>query len=134
MATKIVTVTELKAKLAGVMTQLAAGGVPVYVTQHGKPKAVLVGYEEYEALLEKLDDLEGIQAHSSQAEEAVSLEEYERQRAVNALPPPHRRSLKGGLAKYLKAHIAPGSQWDRARETAWKKAAEERSHTRAATR
>jgi prevent-host-death family protein len=85
MATKIVTVSELKTKLAGVMAELEAGGVPVYVTQHGKPKAVLVQYVEYEALLERLDDLEDAlamqQALASPPDEAVSLEEYERQRA-----------------------------------------------------
>ena len=84
MAIKIVTVSELKTKLASVLAQL--DGVPVYVTQHGKPKAVLVQYEEYEALLEKLDDLEDAlamqQALSSSQEEAVSLDEYDRQRAT----------------------------------------------------
>lgn len=86
MATKIVNVSELKAKLASLITQLEAQGVPVYVTQHGKPKAVLVKYEDYEALLEKVDDLEDIlamkQALSSPREEAMSLEDYERQRTV----------------------------------------------------
>ena len=86
MATKIVTVSELKANLARVVAQLEARGVPVYVTQHGKPKAVLVKYEEYEALLEKLDDLEDAlamqQALSSPQEEAMSLDEYERQRSA----------------------------------------------------
>ena len=82
MATKFVAVSELKANLATVMAQLEAQGVPVYVTQHGKPKAVLVSYPEYEALLEKLDDLEDLvamkEAMESPEDEAMSLEEYER--------------------------------------------------------
>ncbi len=86
MPTKIVNVSELKANLAALMTALDAHGVPVYVTQHGKPRAVLVKYEEYEALLERLDDLEDIvamqQALSSPEEEAVSLAAYEPQRAT----------------------------------------------------
>ena len=86
MATKIVNVSELKAKLASLLSQLEAEGVPVYVIQHGKPKAVLVKYKDYEDLLEKLDDLEDSlsmkQALSSPEEEAVSLEEYELQRAA----------------------------------------------------
>ena len=86
MATKIVTVSELKMNLARVMAQLEAEGVPVYVTQHGKPKAVMVQYKEYEALLENLEDLEDAlamrQALSSPQEEAVSLDEYERRRAA----------------------------------------------------
>lgn len=84
MATKIVTVSELKTNIASFVAQLEAGGVPFYVTQHGKPKAVLVPYQEYETLLEKLDDLEDAlamqQALSSPQEGAMSLEEYERQR------------------------------------------------------
>ena len=84
MATRIVSVSELKIKLASLMAQLEVEGVPVYVTQHGKPRAVLVKYADYEALLEKLDDLEDIlamkQALSSPEEEAMSLPDYERQR------------------------------------------------------
>ncbi len=60
MATKIVNVSELKAKLATVLGELDAEGVPVFVVHHGKPKAVLVRYEDYEALLHKLDDLEDL--------------------------------------------------------------------------
>ncbi len=86
MATKIVTVSELKTTLASVVAQLDAEGVPFYVTQHGKPKAVLVNYQEYEALLEKLEDLEDAlamqQALASPEAEAISLEEYERQRTT----------------------------------------------------
>lgn len=86
MATKIVTVSELKTNLATVMAQLEAKGVPVYVTQHGKPKAVLVSYLDYEALLEKLDDLEDVlamkEAMESPEEESITLDEYEHQRAA----------------------------------------------------
>ena len=86
MATRIVTVSELKAKLASVVAQLGAEGVPVYVTQHGKPKAVVVKYEEYEAMLEKMDDLEDAlamqQALTGPQEEAMSLDEYDQQRSA----------------------------------------------------
>ncbi len=85
MATQIVTVSDLKTNLASIVARLEAKGVPVYVTQHGKPKAVLVQYQEYEAMLEKLDDLEDAvamqQALSSPQEEAVSLDEHEHRRA-----------------------------------------------------
>ena len=86
MTIKILTISELKTKLAGVVAHLDAGGVPVYVTQHGKPKAVVVRYEEYEALLEKLDDLEDAlamrEATSSPEAEAVGLTEYEHRGAA----------------------------------------------------
>jgi prevent-host-death family protein len=84
MATKIVTVSELKANLATIMAQLATDAAPIYVTQHGKANAVLLSYTEYEALREKLEDLEDAlamqQALASPDEEAMSLDEYEGQR------------------------------------------------------
>ena len=86
MATRIVTVSELKVKLGALMTELEEQGVPLYVTQHGKPKAVLARYDEYEALLRKLEDLEDLftmkESLSVPDEEAVSLEDYECQRAA----------------------------------------------------
>jgi len=86
MATRIVTVSELKLKLAALMAELEEQGVPLYITQHGKPKAVLARYDEYEALLKKLEDFEDLLAMkdsmSAPEEEAVSLEDYERQRAA----------------------------------------------------
>ena len=69
------------------MAELEGQGIPLYVTQHGKPKAVLMRYDEYEALLKKVEDLEDILAMkeslSAPEEEAVSLEDYERQRAAH---------------------------------------------------
>jgi len=86
MTTRIVTVSELKVKLGVLMAELEEQGVPLYVTQHGKPKAVLARYDEYEALLRKLEDLEDLLAMkeslTAPEEEAVSLEGYERQRAA----------------------------------------------------
>ena len=86
MTTRIVTVSELKVKLGVLMAELEEQGVPLYVTQHGKPKAVLAKYDEYEALLRKIEDLEDLLAMKESLEapeeEAVSLEDYERQRAA----------------------------------------------------
>ena len=86
MTTRIVTVSELKVKLATLMAELEEQGVPLYVTQHGKPKAVLARYDEYEALLRKLEDMEDLlamqEALAAADGEAVSLEDYERQRAA----------------------------------------------------
>jgi len=86
MTTRIVTVSELKVKLGALMAELEEQGVPLYVTQHGKPKAVLARYDEYEALLRKLEDMEDFlamqEALAAADGEAVSLEDYERQRAA----------------------------------------------------
>lgn len=86
MTTRIVTVSELKIKLGSLMAELEERGVPLYVTQHGKPKAVLARYDEYEALLKKLEDLEDLLAMkeslSALEEEAISLDDYERRRTT----------------------------------------------------
>ncbi|MBM3120138.1 MAG: type II toxin-antitoxin system Phd/YefM family antitoxin, partial [Chloroflexi bacterium] len=56
-----------------------------YVTQYGKPKAVLARYDEYEALLKKLEDLEDLLAMmeslAAPEKEIVRLGDYERKRA-----------------------------------------------------
>ncbi len=86
MPTRIVTVSELKIKLAALMDELKEQGVPLYITQYGKPKAVLTSYDEYEALVKKVEDLEDLltmkDSLSAPEEEAVKLEDYERQRAA----------------------------------------------------
>jgi AbrB family looped-hinge helix DNA binding protein len=45
---------------------------------------------------------------------------------VYFLPPEHRRSLKGSLSRYTKVRVSPGKEWERARETAWIAAAQQR--------
>lgn len=86
MATRIVTVSELKVRLGALMAELEEQGVPLYVTRHGKPKAVLARYDEYEALVQRIEDMEDLLAMKESLaapdEEAVSLEEYERQRSA----------------------------------------------------
>lgn len=85
MPTKKFTVSELKTKLGALMSELGRQGVPLYVTQYGRPKAVLKRYEDYESLLKKLEDLEDMlamrEALSAPEEEAITLDEYERPRA-----------------------------------------------------
>ena len=86
MPTRIVTISELKVRLGALMAELEVQGIPFYVTQHGKPKAVLARYDEYEALTKKVEDLEDIlvmkESLSVPEDEAVGLEDYERQRAA----------------------------------------------------
>ena len=86
MPTRIVTVSELKVRMGALMAELEGQGIPLYVTQHGKPKAVLARYDEYEALTRKVEDLEDLLAMkeslSVPEDEAVGLGDYERQRAA----------------------------------------------------
>ena len=42
---------------------------------------------------------------------------------VYLVPPEHRKSLKGSLAQHVKATVAPGQEWDKARDAAWAEAA-----------
>ena len=85
MPTRIVTISELKTRLGTLMSELERQGIPLYVTRHGKPKAVLARYDEYEALTKKVEDLEDWLAMkdslSVSRDEAIGLEDYERQRA-----------------------------------------------------
>jgi len=87
MPTRIVTVSELKVKLGALMAELERQGIPLYITQYGKPKAVLARYDEYETLLKKVEDLEDMLAMKDSLlapeGEAISLEDYERQRAAH---------------------------------------------------
>jgi PHD/YefM family antitoxin component YafN of YafNO toxin-antitoxin module len=59
----------------------------MFVTQRGKPRAVLMKHEDYQALQEKLEDLEDAlamqQSLASPEEEAMNLDEYERQRLAH---------------------------------------------------
>ena len=86
MPTRIVTVSELKVRLGALMAELEGQGIPLYVTQHGKPKAVLARYDEYEALTKKVEDLEDLlvmkESLSVPEGEAVGLGDYERQRTA----------------------------------------------------
>jgi prevent-host-death family protein len=87
MPTRIITVSDLKVKLGALMAELEEQGIPLYVTRYGKPKAVLARYDEYEALIKKVEDLEDVlalkESLSTPEEEAISLEDYERQRAAS---------------------------------------------------
>ncbi len=49
---------------------------------------------------------------------------------VYFVPPEHRKSLKGSLAKHAKGRARPGKEWDKVRETSWAKAAEARERPR----
>lgn len=46
---------------------------------------------------------------------------------VYFVPPEHDRSLKGSLAEHVKVRIPPGEEWNKARDSAWGEAAEEKA-------
>lgn len=54
MGTNIVPITDLRRQASSVISALREGGDVVYVTQNGRPAAVLINYEQYEALIADL--------------------------------------------------------------------------------
>jgi prevent-host-death family protein len=56
MSTNIVPISDLRRQASQVVNTVREGGA-VYITQHGRPAAVLVDFEAYEALLAELDTL-----------------------------------------------------------------------------
>jgi len=57
MATKIMPISDLRRRTRDVIDAVLHEGEAVYITQHGRPVVVLVDYEQYEQLLEQLQDL-----------------------------------------------------------------------------
>jgi prevent-host-death family protein len=57
MATKIMPISDFRRLASQVIRAIQEDGDVVYITQHGRPAAVLVDYDQYEALLAQLEDL-----------------------------------------------------------------------------
>jgi prevent-host-death family protein len=53
MVVKIIPTSELRQKLKDILTTLEATGEPYFITQYSRPKAVLVRYEDYNALIDQ---------------------------------------------------------------------------------
>jgi prevent-host-death family protein len=62
MTTKIMPISDLRRRAGQLIEMVQEGGDVVYITQHGRPAAVLVDYEQYEALLAQLEDLADLAA------------------------------------------------------------------------
>lgn len=75
MSTRIMNVTEVRQRFTELVRDLAE---PIYVTVYGKPQAVIVRYDTYEALLEKIEDLEdSLDVLARRGEPEVDWEEFE---------------------------------------------------------
>ncbi len=57
MSTNIIPISDLRRQASKVVNMLREGGDVAYITQHGRPAAVLVSFEQYEALLAQLEAL-----------------------------------------------------------------------------
>lgn len=49
--------TEARSRLSEIVDEVASTGSTVEISRHGRPVAVVMGYEEYESLLETLNIL-----------------------------------------------------------------------------
>lgn len=55
---KIVPVSEARPNLSALIDEANEGGQPVFINSRSKVKAVILGIDEYNALVERLEDLE----------------------------------------------------------------------------
>ena len=49
--------TEVRSRLSEIVDEVTSTGSAIEISRHGRPVAVVVGYEEYESLLETLNIL-----------------------------------------------------------------------------
>lgn len=71
MGTKIMPISDLRRQASQVIKTRREGSEVVYITQHGRPAAVLVDYDQYEVLMAQLED----RADLASLEAAVDEEE-----------------------------------------------------------
>lgn len=87
MTTKIMPISDLRRQTSQVIRTVQEDGEAVYITQHGRPAAVLVDYERYEmmlAQLEELSDLVSLQVSAGEPERAY--EEFLAEQGVDLSP------------------------------------------------
>ena len=51
MSTRIMPVSDLRRNVSQIIKEIQQRNNAIYITQHGRPRAVLIGYEHYEQLL-----------------------------------------------------------------------------------
>ena len=73
MTVTIVPISGLRRKTAHLLQRAGESDEPVYITQHGRPKAVLLGYQAYERLMGQLEDLADLDSIRERADEPARL-------------------------------------------------------------
>ncbi len=98
MAIEFVTVARLRAEMAKILAKLRKDHGPLYLTQRGEPRAVLLAIDEYGALIEQLEYLDdSIEASLARerregGERARPLEDVIRERRQGRVRTAPRRS------------------------------------------
>jgi len=62
MATRIISASDLRERMEEILKTAAEQPDPQYITYRSHPTAVLMGYEHFEALMERLEDLSDVVA------------------------------------------------------------------------
>ena len=57
MALKIMPISDLRRNTSEVLSAVQQNGDIIYITQYGRPAAVLIDFEYYESMLAQLEDL-----------------------------------------------------------------------------
>ena len=88
---RIIGVSKVRKDLASVVSQANQHDEPVYLTSFNEPVAVLIGYQAFESLISRLEDLEDIAAIYAGREEPArpfdeAWAEMERDNAPTPLP------------------------------------------------
>jgi len=65
--------TEFRANVAAFVQKVRKSKRPMVITQHGRSSAVLLGVEEYESLIEKIEILQDIHLAEKQFSEGESI-------------------------------------------------------------
>ncbi|MEM1145561.1 MAG: type II toxin-antitoxin system Phd/YefM family antitoxin [Pseudomonadota bacterium] len=76
-------VTTLKRQATKILSELHESKEPVLITEHGKPSAYLVDFEDYESLQRRMQILEGIARGESAALEGRVLSHNEAKAKMN---------------------------------------------------
>ncbi len=66
--------TEFRANVAAFVQKVRKSKRPMVITQHGRSSAVLIGVEEYESLIEKIEILQDIHLAEKQFNEGQSID------------------------------------------------------------
>ncbi len=66
--------TEFRANVAAFVQKVRKSKRPMVITQHGKSSAVLLGVEEYESLIEKIELLQDIHLAEKQISEHKAID------------------------------------------------------------
>ena len=75
--TRIMGVTKARVGFTEVVNEADNHGEPIYLTNFNEPRAVLIGYKAWEALVERLEDLEdAVTFHMRRGEPSRSIEEF----------------------------------------------------------